>query len=456
MKLFRSYLGIPCLLALFFIAACSGGSNNNGSAGSNNALNTGNEKILTPDGNSSLKENADDTDARLENYATQINEPKDEVFGVWKDFSASRNFKSLNDIDVTSIEVLRDFVFKFIGRTDLAWKFVAMKIFGKEEMAFHIQKKYKDLLTATFANQDEFNSKFGKEFYGELKDFQLATAIFARLLQNDLQTLFPGRFSVNFNLRQCNNSPCNEFVQKSLKLVDDSANAAFFNNQTVEEGKTARTYLGEFFAAVFNNMTFAVGDKYYSFYNFKTGEVTIEAVTAEYFFQPSQMTTGLERSSSKIEYQSGQYQQQYQQEYSDTNKAEYTGSNQTTNNSLLQALPVGDTNNAAKKNIEGIYNYQPNNQYQMNTNVEGTYNYQPSNTQYHADNSVDANYTYQPRTDNFLIRKNYNNEATVNQKVANPVNTYNLRQNTGGLISTDNVIRPANTDSSSDGDGDKD
>lgn len=480
MKLFRTYLGISFLLTLFFIASCSGGSGNNGSAGSNNAVNTANEKILTPDGNSSLKENSDDTDARLENYATQINAPKDVVFGVWKDYSASRNFKSLNDIDITSVEMLRDFIFKFIGRTDLAWKFVAMKIFGKEEMAFRIQKNYKDLVTATFANQDEFNNKFGKEFYRELRDFQLATAIFARLLQNDLQTLFPGRFSVNFNLLQCNNSPCNEFVQKSLKLVDDSANATYFNNQHVEEGKTARAYLGEFFAAIFNNVTFAVGDKYYSFYNFKTGEATIEAITAEYFFQPSQMTAPLERSASKIEYQEGQYQQQYLQEYTKTNKAEYSGSDQTTQNALLQALPAGDTattntanqnlllnvdgknntynkQNQANQNLEATDTYQPTNNYLIKNNVEATYTYQPSNIQYQADKSVDANSTYQTSNGNFLIRKDYNTEANLNQKVANPVNTYNLRQSTTGFIDTNNVIRPTNTDSSnSDGDGDKD
>src|SRR5262249_19465126 len=161
----------------------------------NDKTGPGDAKLIT-------NENEDDTDTRLEAYAKLLNEPLDGIHAGWKNFSDKTGVAHLSDVDVTSVTALNSFIFGFVARTDTHLRFLARKIFGgdKDQLIGDFQAQYAIVIYGTYDTQDKFNAQFAKEFGKSVEDLKAATSIFARLLQQDLNTLFPERFTVTFNL----------------------------------------------------------------------------------------------------------------------------------------------------------------------------------------------------------------------------------------------------------------
>jgi hypothetical protein len=389
-------LVLVALLSVSFFACSGGGSGGKGSEG---VTGSPGEKVFKPDVNLSAKENSDDSEARFENYARLIGRTREEVSATFKEIATPFNVTGLNDIDLTSAEMLQKLVIQFIGKTDQSLRFLGGKILGNDQMLVRFQLKYNGMLAASFSSQDEFKEKFGA-FKGEaVEDIRFATTIMARLLANDLNALFPERFTVNYGSSQCSSTPCNDFVQRSLKLIDDSSNTAFFSNAGTNN-RSARDVMAEFFAAVFNNLTFSVADKQYTFFNFKTGESKLAALPPDFAFEP--------KGAVLVQ---GNFNQQA---------------------TVVQATPVQQVGTQFQQNYQAnIFEAAP--EYKAN-NVGATYQMAPQ-TQYRAVTDLKATTTY---------NSDSNSGTQTSNKIITPV--------LGKRVNTDLF----KTDGGEEDDGDKD
>lgn len=283
--MYKGWMRIFFVLGLVGLAACSGGSNPetpiaDKQPSSNAGALTQNSppKALEP-------EKTDDTLSRLENLALRTGTPKDDVLKAWQKFGEFSGFTSLNDLDVSKEEDLLALYNKFLGRADPALRFITHKIMTDPDcMLARFGEEYKKLLDGSFANQDEFETKFNEHFRETLLDLRPATQIFGREIVDDLNTLFPGRFVIKFGLKKCDSALCEGFVARSLQFLDSHSNSTFFKNYDLGGGKNAHQLMEEFFAAFFNNTILIVGDKTFAFVHSDTG---LESLKPDYTLKDS-------------------------------------------------------------------------------------------------------------------------------------------------------------------------
>lgn len=310
------------LISSVVVLGCGKGSGTSGQTGDGNSNKTTAEnKILKPDGTLNVDENADDTDARIEDFAKHCNIPVDVAFDHWNKYKEKTGVTSLKDIDFNSEKSLGAFIFGFVARSDVELGFIIRKIFGsdkdqkdqvvetiirrfdKDSILVNFQSRYGAIVYGTYENQAKFDETFTREFVNESKDVTYVTAIFARLLQEDLNILLKNGITVTFNSNSCVNTPCKDFVERGLKIIDSSTNVAFINGYKMRDGTTGREYIAKFLATVFNNITVTAGEKFYALYNFKTAEIGVFTVNVEYTLEPINMELKAMKMERKVEYQ---------------------------------------------------------------------------------------------------------------------------------------------------------
>src|SRR5262249_32654065 len=147
-----------------------------------------------------------------------------------------------------------------------------------------IQAAYLDYTSGNSGGGTDAEPQLSPAFFSDLQNLKTAVGDFGRKLASDLNTLFPNQFSFTVTFSECNNAPCNDFLQRSVTFLTNHVSEHALQEVDPVANVSVLNSLTAFFKVVFNNLSFSVGDKFYVLCNFKTGETRLTALPQEYVF----------------------------------------------------------------------------------------------------------------------------------------------------------------------------